>query len=228
MFWTILIVSFIFFSALIVLKANGYQLNYKNWNLTKTGMILLDGTPNDALIRVNNKTFTNGFPLKLSNLALARYDINVSKDGYNSWQKDILVNPGMAIAYRDIVLFLQNPKELNNNNLTSEEIIQEAGDLTSNIKTNKTEIFIDERIITRFSTNILAAYYYPDKQHIIVQIEKENNQNQTELRVIDIDGSNNQYLFDLASKSPAPITFRKNGEELYYIEADLVKSKTIR
>ena len=44
----------------------------------------------------------------------------------------------------------------------------------------KTEIFIDERIITRFSTNILAAYYYPDKQHIIVQIEKENNQNQTE------------------------------------------------
>ncbi|MBM2820846.1 MAG: hypothetical protein HW405_606, partial [Candidatus Berkelbacteria bacterium] len=58
-FWGFLFVSFVFFATLIILKANGYQLNWNNWNIIETGMIVIDGQPKDVDIKMNQKYFKN-------------------------------------------------------------------------------------------------------------------------------------------------------------------------
>ncbi len=219
-FWGLLIVSFLFFSTLIVLKANGYQLNWHYWKVIKTGIIVLEGEPRDVNIKVNQKYLIN-LPLRLANVSPGSYEVTVSKTGYHSWQKSFDVPSGKAAIFNDIILFREDPSVTPAPNLTPQQVVNEYQDRTQSIEIKGNEIFYQGNLVTRFGSQILAAAIYPDNQHFVVQLGNE-------IRVIDLDGTNNILLFNLAVQEPTAITFRDNGRTIIFLDNGQIEARVIR
>jgi len=221
-FWGILSLSFLFFAFLIVLKANGYQLNYKTGHIIKTGMIILDGEPRDVTIQMNGKDLKTGFPKRISNLPAGNYKITISHDKYQGWSKAIRVDSGIAIIYEDITLFREKAEDANLQELiTIDKLSTEYTSSANDLTIKDTEIYYRENLVTRFSQKILAAALYLDNKHIVCQISNE-------VRVIDLDGSNNKLLFNLVSSEPSMFAFRNNGSTTLYLDEGGIKAKNIR
>lgn len=220
-FWTILIVSFLFFAFLIVLKANGYQLNWRYWRIQKTGMIILNGEPRDVEIKINQK-YLQGLPLRLANQTPDTYEISVSREDYHTWQKVYEVLPGKAISSTNILLFLSEARENNSTKgLTAQKVLEEYQNITRDLEIREKELYWQNKLITRFGSPILAAGLYPDNQHFICQVNSE-------IRVLDLDGSNNFLLFGLNSYEPTIFTFKDNGRTIIYLDDGQIQAKTIR
>lgn len=213
-------VSFAFFSVLIILKANGYQLNWRYWKITKTGMIILDGDPQDVKVKINQK-YLEGFPLRLSNLTPGSYEVTVTKAGYQSWQKNFNVGEGRAVIIENIVLFLQEPRDATKPDLSPQQVANEFQNFTNQIEIKGDELHWQNNLVTRFGSQVLSAVIYPDNSHFIVQLNNE-------IRVIDLDGSNNLLLFKLTSSEPTAITFRDNGRTIIFLDNGQIGAKTIR
>lgn len=221
-FWCVLVITFLFFSFLIILKANGFQLNYKTWKILQTGMIVLDGSPRNSIIKINNRTLKSGFPEKIANLNSGNYEIVITFPSYQTWQKNISVREGMAATYKNIILFKDQSQDTNApSGLTIDKLTQDSRALSQDITIDDTEIFYQNNLITRFSQSVLGAVIYPDNKHIVFQLGDE-------IRVIDLDGSNNILLFKLSSALPTFIDFRDSGATLLYIDNGLIKAKIIR
>lgn len=222
LFWGILSLSFLFFAFLILLKANGYQLNYQNWKIIKTGMIVLGGDPKDVTIKINNKVLKGGLPERISNLPAGTYEITISHQDYQDWGKVIKLDPGIAIVYDDIILFKAAPEDqVLPENINIEKLGAEYTNAARDLTIKDSEIYWRENLITRFSQKILAASFYPDNKHIIYQI-------QNKLRVIDLDGSNNRLLVTLSNAEPSIFGFRNNGATILYLDEGVIKAKNIR
>jgi len=221
-FWGILSLSFLFFAFLIVLKANGYQLNYPSWKVIKTGMVVLNGDPKGVTIKMNNKILKGGLPERISNLPAGTYEITTSLEGYQSWHKVVKVDPGIAVICDSIILFKETPEEQTlPENINIDKLGAEYADAARDLTIKDSEIYWRENLITRFSQKVSALAFYPDNKHLIYQI-------QNELRVIDLDGSNNRLLVTLSNAEPSIFGFRNNGAEILYLDEGALKAKTIR
>jgi hypothetical protein len=204
------------------LKANGWQLNYRTWQLVKTGMVSLNGEPRGSKIQINGKDYSQALPAKIRYLLPDYYDITVSNDKYQSWQQTIQVQSGKASIYPYITLFLANPEDVTVPESVSKEKIQEDYlKQSQDLKISNEEIYWNDKFITRFSQKVLGAITYSDNNHIVFQ---QND----EIRVIDIDGSNNKLLFKLNSFQPTPFSITSNGKTIYYLDQDKISGKSIR
>lgn len=221
-FWTVILCSFIFFAFLLVLKANGFQLNYRTWRITKTGLIILAGEPRGANVRMNFQTLRGTLPVKISNLIEGDYEITVLARNYQEWQKVIHVEPGQTSNYPNILLFFQEPKDaLVDEGLTLKALKKDANNLRQGVRIINSELYWQDQLVSRFSQEVLIAYIYPGKKHLLFQVEDE-------LRIIDLDGSNNLLLFRLSSSEPTLVTFRENGAIVIFLEGEKIFARRIR
>lgn len=220
-FWGLLSISFIFFASLIILKANGFKLNWRTWKIAKTGMINLSGHPEDVQIKVNSKQYY-GLPKKISELEPKTYNIEVSKPSYSSWQKQVKIEPGKTTSFESVILFKTEPEEVNPpQSYSLEQFQQDFRESSKDLKVTGSEVFYQDKLVTRFGTNISSAVLYPDKNHLVFLSGNE-------IRVIDLDGSNNRLLVSLNPAGTTPIVFQNNGSIILYLEAGKLKAKVIR
>jgi hypothetical protein len=209
--------------------ANGYIINLKSKSVLKTGMIYLKTDPRDVQIYLNNEFNSSKSPTKISNLTAGRYDIKISKDKYQDWQKTLTVEEGLVNIEDNVVLFLKDAvnypvsdDEKNAFNKLPNQL------LTSDVKIiDNSEIWVpdpdnagQEKLVTRLSTPIKSAIYYSDKQHILFQIKNE-------IHVVDLDGSNNIKLIELPSEDTATFFVDQKGEFLYYSSQGEIKKMKI-
>jgi len=221
LFWLILIISFIFFAVLLHLKARGFQLNFRTWKLVKTGLISLNGSPGRAEIKVNGKPHSFAMPTKINNLPPGYYEVEISAQGFQTWQKSIYVLPEKASIYQDIVLFLSVPQEVPVPKDLTTEMVRTGFTPDPSLVVKGEEIYFEERLITRFSDSVQMAVLYPDRAHIVFQIGNE-------IRVIDLDGANDVLLVTLSTKELTVVAFRNNGKTMYFLDQGRVLGKTIR
>ncbi len=220
-FWFVLITSFIAIATSIHLKVNGYKINWQTLEFVQTGMISLDSVPDSAEVKINGKVESQTLPKKIRDLAPGYYDITVSASNYRPWQKTVLVQSGKASLYQNIVLFLENPEEVAlPTNITADNIKNDFQNQTRNLKISGSEIYFQDKLITRFAQNISGAILFSDNSHIVFQ---QND----EIAVVDIDGSNSQLLIKLSSSAPTSFTLKNNGRTIYYLDQDKIMGKNI-
>ncbi|HUY69597.1 MAG TPA: WD40 repeat domain-containing protein [Candidatus Tyrphobacter sp.] len=116
LFW-VFSAAFGFVSLALILYANGYRIDFKNLSVEKTGGIYIISQPRNAEITLDNLAVSNNSNLispgtLIGNLTKGRYLVSVSKPGYQSWQKNILVEPSLVAVYDQVVLVpsLNDPK----------------------------------------------------------------------------------------------------------------------
>jgi len=220
-FWTILIVSFVFFAILLILVANGYHLNLKNFSLAKTGMIVLDGDQNGFTLAVNGKTRLASFPIKLTRLFPGRYDVKISKENYQDWTKVFIVDGGQAVLQSNIMLFLKEAKirVLSKNEANRQDVEESFKKQGQDLKIQDNEVWYKEKLLTRFSQEVTGAIIDNQKSHLYLQLGDE-------IRAIEIDGSNDILLFKLDQKNA--VSFSLVGGKIRFVNFDTVYEATIK
>lgn len=116
----------VFFTAtpLLLIYALGYDLNLTwpprfNMMLQKTGMLIIDSEPKNAMIYLDGKLQTTSqslfssketitTPAKIKNLAPGEYDVKITMDGYWPWEKKLNIYPGSNTFAENIILFKNN------------------------------------------------------------------------------------------------------------------------
>lgn len=140
-----LILGFFLASSGFLLYAHGWSLNQTiDGTLTfqKTGAIFLKTRPTDALIKINGKPysrkpglFSNGGEL-IKGLPPGNYQIEISKEDFGLWQKNLMVEASLIASASKVFLF---PNEISTELVPQKEV--EKFWLTANKKEEIKQLF---------------------------------------------------------------------------------------
>lgn len=218
--WFFLIASFIIFSVIIVLEAYGYRLNRQTWKLEPTGTIIVDGLPRQAKLTVNGQEIKEDLPIKLSKLLPGQYDLVLSQENYQTWSKSFRLEGGQAIEAKRLILFLIEPQTVETTRkITLEELQKDFQNQGNSVILKENEIWYQEKLVTRFAQKPLGAILTSERHHLIFQLGNE-------LRVMDIDGTNNLKLVSLPNESAVAFAFYAN--KLVFASEDKISEAEIR
>lgn len=205
--------SFLLAGSWIVMSASGYRFNTQSGRFQKTSFLRIRTEPRDATVLLQGKQVAVKTPWEQKRLFPGNYEIKIEKSGYHSWSKNLTIEPSQALVLDHIVLFKQAlPEQASADEAATLEKTNPPDDLYF----QGGEIFSAERIITRRSGDILAVAWYPDKNYVVYQIDSE-------IRAVELDGSNDLKLADLESKKPSKFSVSGNGELLFYRDGETTK-----
>ena len=96
---------YIFLLPVIISYSLGYKIDFHALKIYKTGIIRLKSNPAGAFIYLNGKQYRDITPARVENLKPGAYSVEVVREGFYPWQKEITVRPNMVTEAGDIVLF---------------------------------------------------------------------------------------------------------------------------
>lgn len=83
----------------------GYHIDFRALKIYKTGIIYIKSQPQGASIYINNRRIADATPARIEELKPGTYRVDVRRDGFYPWQKDLVVRPNMVTRADEIVLF---------------------------------------------------------------------------------------------------------------------------
>lgn len=83
----------------------GYHVDFHKFKIYKTGTLALKSVPSGASISINGRVHPDLTPARLEELKPGRYAVEVKREGFYPWQKDLVVRPNMVTREEDIILF---------------------------------------------------------------------------------------------------------------------------
>jgi dipeptidyl aminopeptidase/acylaminoacyl peptidase len=92
----------------LIKLGSGYRLDFTNKSLRPTGLLVANSLPNQATIFINGKANKNKTATTL-NLAPGKYQVEIKKDGFSSWQKELLIEKELVVK-TDAYLFPTYPE----------------------------------------------------------------------------------------------------------------------
>ncbi len=109
--FSVLALSFLILAPFIILYAQGIRFDFERKRFCKTGAIYLKVIPKKAKIFLNGKKIKETDPIlgsaKIENLLPRKYFLEVKKEGFFSWKKELEVKEE-KVTTAEIILFPQN------------------------------------------------------------------------------------------------------------------------
>lgn len=216
LFWGILIVSFLFFASLLILIANGYHLDYRNFKLSKTAMIVINGSTEPLDVTLNGKTKETYLPVKYTQLFPGSYYLSINKSGFYGFQKTFQLTGGQAYVISNLTLIKQDPQITNlvNNDKTLSKIKTGNSSQSTGFIVSDNEIRSGNVLVTRFSQPVISAIYDSSTSRYFVQLSDG-------IHTIGDDGSNDNLIIKLDKNTPAIMSINDNllsfiiGEQIF-------------
>jgi hypothetical protein len=214
---TILSILFVVVAFVVVTYSSGYIINLKQKSISPTSILEIKADPSDSEIYLENDKVGIGSAV-LKNLEPKVYRFKVKKEGYNTFEKYISLEPSRVASFQDITLFMTKPDSAVVNKVVGPEALGQISDSTNIVSAND-EIYVDGNFITRLSEPISGACWYPGKNYIAFTSAGK-------LKIMYKDGSN---LIDLLDKtSGSPVIFINSGKSVLYDVSGAVYSSKIR
>ncbi|MFH1780535.1 MAG: hypothetical protein ABH841_00780 [Candidatus Nealsonbacteria bacterium] len=228
---TILFASCVFLFALtasiIVLYSQGYRFDFETLKIVQTGGLYFKVAPRSAQVHINGKLkdttsiFTNSSLVK--NLTPKIYAIEISKDGYYSWQKTLEVKEKQVTEAKNIILIPKVPEftkliatQTEIKNITSKfTAVATSSDGRKVIKANEHEIWIffpkeDKTIfLTRFSENVGKIFWLNDN-YLIFNVGNK-------IKAAEIDDRDRLNVIDITELKTPEIFWDSNSGKLYVL-----------
>ena len=79
---------------ILVAFAQGYNYDALHNQIYKTGLVLIDSSPNNAEIFLNSKIINKKTPYRYSGAPAGNLVVELKKEGYRDWLKNSVVIPG--------------------------------------------------------------------------------------------------------------------------------------
>lgn len=108
-----LFLIFLTSTPLMIFYSQGYRFDWQKKSLTRTGGLFLQVSPRPADVYINSKFsgkthFLFG-SIFIQNLLPRKYGIEVKKNGYHPWKKNLEVKEKEVTEVKNIILFPENP-----------------------------------------------------------------------------------------------------------------------
>lgn len=201
----------VIFAGWLLFKASGYQILQSPFRIVKTSLLDLTVHPDDQLtISLNGKAMP---PNKhtLTNLSPGRYQIIIERPDYQPWETTTDLEPGEALSYPDIILFLKQPVAVVVENAEAkiyESVLSHPERFQAGLQVFGNEVWANEKLVTRYSEPVKQALWLPDNVHILIQLADS-------LHVVERTGGHDIILLAFAVDTPitrfAPLV---GGEKL--------------
>ncbi|MFH0712888.1 MAG: hypothetical protein V2A55_03515 [Candidatus Jorgensenbacteria bacterium] len=136
------VLLFVLVGGYLIFIAQGFVVNFDDFRIEKTGAIFLKFTPRDAVLSINGEEtdysqggFLESSGVIIKNLAPGSYRLNLSKNDYHAWEKNLEVQSGLITSESHVNLWPKNlPEEtvieqnVKDFWLTGEGVIHKNGD----------------------------------------------------------------------------------------------------
>lgn len=138
--------AFFLILAVTLFYSFGYHYDPDTGKSFQVGAIVLKVIPRDATITKDDEKVEQGGFLggmfstftKIESLEARSYDIKVSKDGYNEWQKKVQINAGQVKKFENVVLL---KKEYAKQQAFGDITLPDAKKIWSNASKNKVAFY---------------------------------------------------------------------------------------
>lgn len=92
----------------------GYHIDYHKLRIYKMGILSLRSAPSGASIYINGKVRQDITPARIEELKPGTYAVEVKREGFYPWQKELAIRPNMVTRAENIILFpkLQDIEEV--------------------------------------------------------------------------------------------------------------------
>jgi len=160
----VLVVFFVVSVPLALLYARGYTFDWQKKRIVATGGIYLKSMPKKAEVTVDGKKLKNKTPYLIKRLVPKDYRIEVLKEGFHNWQKNLSVKSHLVAEAKNILLI---PKDL------SLEIINE--ELTEDFSLEDfllTETDQEKLAVAEKNLNLEETAGYSIVDNIVFYIQK--------------------------------------------------------
>jgi len=93
----------------------GYHIDFHKLSIYKTGILALRSNPSGASLYINGKSSAELTPARIEELKPGNYLIEVKREGFYPWQKEVTIRPNMVTRAENIILFpvLQEMEKIN-------------------------------------------------------------------------------------------------------------------
>lgn len=179
----------------------GYRYDWRNGLLKETGAISVDVEPKNATVYLNGIKLQDKMPIRLNNIAPAKYSLRITAPGYVDWLKEIEVKNKQTNYTKEISLIKKNKPEILINKKINNYAVSYDGRflIYSTQKNNAAEIWLwdnDNRqttILSRLNNMEPATILWAEKNNYaligdsilpysrLMVINAENQLKQTDL-----------------------------------------------
>lgn len=83
----------------------GYKIDYKAFKIYKTGILYINTTPAGASIYLGGRLNPNVTPAQIEELKPGPYKLELRRDGFYPWERELVIRPNMVTRADRIVLF---------------------------------------------------------------------------------------------------------------------------
>lgn len=202
LFYTFILI-FLVLCPLVILYSLGYIFHPQKKEVFQTGSIYLASTPSGAYVYLGGKRYKYRTPTSITGLIPGQYQVSVRLKNYRPWNRQITIEPGKALTFKNILLL---PKMFERVNLsptntyvylrplagTNYFILQKGSRLKDfyvynwekNIlkpiiqgKSNRKSFNIDS-VFTGNKSNIIIIYggSFWNKKYFVVEVDKKKCQ----------------------------------------------------
>ncbi|MEK7062110.1 MAG: PEGA domain-containing protein [Patescibacteria group bacterium] len=208
--WIFLILSFTVAGVTLIVSASGYKVDWQKFEIQKAGLIYFSVNPGNAIVYLDGKPAQPDRRGCIKYLLPGRYDLEIKKPGYLTWNKTIAVEGGLVSSLGKVQLFLENPEIVDVSEKEKSQFAELLPDKHLRVA-NGSEIrnlTDNNALISRFSYPVKNPRLFPENNRIGFVADDG-------IRVIDATGSNN----NLIVKSDALVEdyyFQASGQSIIY------------
>lgn len=106
------IAAFFIISPILIMYTAGYRYDWQNGLLKETGAISIDIEPKNATVYLNGIKLQDKMPIRLNNIAPAKYNLRIAAAGYFDWLKEIEVKNKQTNYIKEITLIKKNKPQI--------------------------------------------------------------------------------------------------------------------
>lgn len=207
-FWVIVVTSFCLIATYLIFSALGYRINWKNYQLERTGILVISTKPQNLAVILDGKLLTNNTPFVKSYLLPGNYDLKLKDSLLQDWEQIVHISSGNVTRLENIVLLRTNPIVDSVSNQDKSQLDNFLPD--TGVSVSGGEIYLESgspTLVTRLSQPVKQVVLYPDRYHVAFQIGDE-------IKLCDLSGNSVQSVFKLPNDHLSTFIFLKNGNEI--------------
>lgn len=227
-FLIILIILFLIVAPVVILYTAGYRYNFVKNKIEKTGILVIDSEPDNALVFINEKGQKHKTKARIKNLLPDTYLVRLEKDGYYVWEKFLEVKSKFTTFAENIVLFKKSiPMQVVSGKISNISLSRDKKTLAY-ISNNTLKILNlrdkTETEIYKNAAQIIKITWSADDKKILVEEKYYPH-----FKIIDVVGENEIFI----PKNHFGINFKElrwdenNGNILHGLKLVSLKSGTL-
>ena len=217
------IIAFFVISPIIIMYTAGYRYDWRNGLLKETGAISVDVEPKNATVYLNGIKLQDKMPIRLNNIAPAKYSLRIAAPGYFDWLKEIEVKNKQTNYTKEISLIKKNKPQILINGKIDNMAISYDGRfiIYSTQKNSSTEIWLwnntnqQATILSRFNSLEPTTIIWAEKNNYALIVDSIPPYS----RLLVINAANPLKQTDLAYNNPPIKKFEwgnPSDPQLYY------------